>query len=48
MSGPENNGDGDDLVLLAPAEHDNTLSSIPFLNFIDTLCAMVEYTTVLD
>ena len=48
MSGPENNRDDDDLVLLAPAEHDNTISSIPFLNFIDTLCDMGEYTTVFD
>ena len=48
MSGPDNNGDDDDLVLLAPAEHENTLSSSPVLNVIDALCAMGENTTVLD
>ena len=47
MSGLDSNGYGDDPVLLAPAEHDNTLSSIQFLNFIDALCALGEYTTVL-
>ena len=48
MSGLESDGYDDYLVLLAPAEHDNTLSYIPFLKFIDTVCAMGEYTTVLD
>ena len=48
MSDPENNGYDDELVLLSPAEHDNTLSSSPSLNFIDTLCDLGDYTTVLD
>ena len=47
MSDLESNGYDDHLVLLAPEEHDNTLSSIQFLNFIDALCALGEYTTVL-
>ena len=48
MSDQDNHGDDDDLLLLAPSEHDNTLSSSPFLNFIDALCALGEYTTVFD
>ena len=48
MSDPENHGDDDYLVFLAPAEHYNTLSSSPFLNYIYALCALGEYTTVLD
>ena len=48
MSDPENHGDDDYLVFLAPSEHYNTLSSSPFLNYIYALCALGEYTTVLD
>ena len=47
MSGLESDRYDDDLVLLARSEHDNTLYSIQFLNVINALCDLGEYTIVL-
>jgi hypothetical protein len=46
----ENRGDDDDLVPVAPSEHDKTLSSQAsvFNNILDALGALGEYTTVFD